>query len=769
MELTLKLGRRKELEAQPSAAQPPAYGAQGRTGTKTWAGRLFEDYKPELSGRFAVQTYDRMRRSDSQVAMTLRAMKLPVLQAKWDVVSSDEDEEMGEQIALGVKHILFAGGRRHWRSVLRHALLMLDFGFAVMEEVWERRDTPDSLRALGLKSDKMIWLASLEPRLPQTIDQWLGIDKPPYHLIEIQQILPTGGVKPPPIPAANALIFTNEREGDNYEGRAILRSAYKSWYYAEMLEKFDAIGLERASVGLPEIHYEFLDGLDVEEARKRAEEILAHLNASEQGYVVTMPGQKFDPHVSTYSNNAIRTSIASHKRDISVNAIMQFMELGANKGSGSRATASEQRGPFDLAELALADEIAETISGETIEDIVRYNWGERPGYPALQASGLLDTNMADMATVINNLVQAGALIPDTKLEDWARDLCGMPKAVRPQGEPDKQLPVPSKQTPAAPEPVVEPAAPKTAPTAAPAVDGKTAPAAPANSNESRKMQAGEFWREPSPKERHVNFRQIRYDLDQAKEDFKTRVGTVARAMAEDCATDAARAVRARDHEKLIALRPAGVDRLASKIKGELKPAVDYGRRTVRDERERARKGEPAPAAITERQQGERGYAADNGSQDLLTDEGLATWQGVKAKRKAQAIVDGIDAAVTDEGLKLIRTGSTKYETLLEVATRAAETSVARIVAQLISEAFGMGRGNEIQSQVDDGDVVKGIYSALLDGQECDPCRELDGQEFLPSEPEFEQYADGNAEGCEGGDACRCLLFLEFAGMQQPVM
>lgn len=699
------------------APPKPDLGPTGYVGTKVWQGRIMEDYKPELSGRAAVKTYNMMR-SEPQVAMTLRAVKLPVLRAKWDVVPSEDDPDRGEEIALAVQKMLFWSGRpgrHHWKSVVRHALLMLDYGFSVLEEVWELREVPELMAGLGLPR-KVYWLAGLEPRLPQTIDRWLGLDRPPYALTGIQQVNQHGGSGGPTITAENAVVFTNEREGNNLQGRSLLRSAYKPWYFVDMLEKFDAIGLERSAIGLPEMHFEHLDGLDAEEARRKAEDILAHLNASEQGYIVTMPGQKFDPHNQPYNNDAIRASIRDHKRDIAANALLQFMELGSEGASGSRATASEQRGPFDLSLLALAGDIAETITSETIVDIVRYNYGERPGYPSLVPSGVLDTNMSELATIILNLVSAGALTPDEDLEDWARETAHLPRARR-----EEQL----------------------------------------SSPPPRKLSG--FWREPTEAERVVAFAEIDRDLQDAKKGFESRVGEVTDEISRELVSQALRYVRTRDLDAVATLKAPLAAKLVSRIKGELKPLVDYGRTSVLEELERSR------GILEKRKRGERGYATD----ELFRDDELSHWQTIKAARRAKAIMDRIEEVTIDEALKLIRAGLSTGA-ILATVKKAGRLAVALSAGLLIAEAFGMGRGAEIKRQVEVQEeagtpVVKGIYSALLDASACEVCLALDGQEFAPDDPGFTKYMGGNAGECLGGPRCRCLLFIQTEDMAEPMV
>src|SRR6266568_3610790 len=60
----------------------------GISGTPIPSGFLYDlgEYNPELAGRSALPTYEKMRRGDAQVRATLAACKLPVQSAKWEVV-----------------------------------------------------------------------------------------------------------------------------------------------------------------------------------------------------------------------------------------------------------------------------------------------------------------------------------------------------------------------------------------------------------------------------------------------------------------------------------------------------------------------------------------------------------------------------------------------------------------------------------------------------------------------------------------------------------
>jgi hypothetical protein len=63
----------------------------GLPGTPITSGfvRDLGEYNPKLEGLNGIWTYQEMRRGDGQVAGTLRACKLPILSAKWEIVPAD--------------------------------------------------------------------------------------------------------------------------------------------------------------------------------------------------------------------------------------------------------------------------------------------------------------------------------------------------------------------------------------------------------------------------------------------------------------------------------------------------------------------------------------------------------------------------------------------------------------------------------------------------------------------------------------------------------
>lgn len=98
--------------------------SHGVTGTDINSGQMDEEYNRDLSFPQSVETYDKMRKSDATVIAVLRAIKQPLLSAKWTIQAGGEDDR-DKEIAEFVMRNLFH--KVAFRDFLREALGFLDF------------------------------------------------------------------------------------------------------------------------------------------------------------------------------------------------------------------------------------------------------------------------------------------------------------------------------------------------------------------------------------------------------------------------------------------------------------------------------------------------------------------------------------------------------------------------------------------------------------------------------------------------------------------
>ena len=234
---------------------------QGVTGTDIFGGSIQrEEYNPNLRGQAGMAVWEQMRRSDGQIRAMLQVMKLPLRAAVWVAEPPAHGDAEDQKIADFVQAALFDDDAmdRPWDDVLQHILLQLDYGFSVVEHVLK----VDEAGAYRLKR--------LAPRLPKTIHFWdmtregdlRGVWQYAPVIYPQAPVLPTRGSLSLPlltssayqylyIPSEVLTVFTFQKEGSNYEGISLLRTAYKHWWYKDLLYHLDAVRNDRFGVGIP--------------------------------------------------------------------------------------------------------------------------------------------------------------------------------------------------------------------------------------------------------------------------------------------------------------------------------------------------------------------------------------------------------------------------------------------------------------------------------------------------------------------------------------
>jgi len=395
----------------------------GLPGTPIFHGfmRDFGEYNPQLEGLTAVRTYEKMRRSDAQVAATLLACELPIRAANWDVMPASNapaDREIAgfvrENLFGGLEYVSPSGLKvsQYWDDVLRNALLMLAFGAAAHEEVF----AVDGAR---------VRLARLAPRLPITFYRWLT-DADGETLLALNQYgYRNANFESVQIPADRLAVFTFNQEGANFFGRSMLRPAYMHWYIKHQLYRIDAIAGERNGLGVPTIE----QGPNVaKEDREAAERWVTQLAAHERTGVSLPNGWKFSLKGVEGNVRDLYNSIQHHNIEISRTALAFFMNLGLGaRAGGNRALGESQTDFFFLAVQATADQIARTLTSTAVKQLVNYNWEGVERYPQLVVSNLRARSFDQTLDLLARLAQTGMVAPYPELAQHLTRELGLPQ------------------------------------------------------------------------------------------------------------------------------------------------------------------------------------------------------------------------------------------------------------------------------------------------------------------------------------------------------
>lgn len=427
--------------AVPRGEFQSTYGVAGTAITSGFLTDLGE-YNPELQGRNAVPIYEKMRRGDAQVRATLAACKLPVQSAKWEVVvtegagngkpgagktsstgSGTATAAKAKEIAGFVKENLFGGlefrtstggwTTQTWDDVVRNALLMLDFGCAVHEEVW----TIDGDR---------VRLRNLPGRLPVTFYRW-HTELDGETLVALEQYGYRGGrFLNVTLPADKMALFTYGREGANFWGIALQRPMYPHWYIKSRLYRIDAIACERNALGVPV--WRLPAGFSRED-RDAAYGFVTQLAAHEATGAVEPPGDSTSGlRIVGYQGRVRDTlpSITHHNTMISRAALALFMDL-ATAEHGSKAL-GQQHGDFFMLSLQnLADQVASVITSTAVRRLVEFNFGEDAPVPRLTAANVQARGLESIVGALTQFAQAGLVVSEENLRRFIREELALPE------------------------------------------------------------------------------------------------------------------------------------------------------------------------------------------------------------------------------------------------------------------------------------------------------------------------------------------------------
>lgn len=390
---------------------------------------------PDLQWPLSIDVFDRMRKEDSQVKSVLKAVTLPIRRTGWALdptgVRPEVLQLVAEDLGLPIQGqaptpLARRRDRFSWQEHLRMALLELVFGHSIFEQVYRIDGDWARLRKLAWRPPRTI--ASFD------VARDGGLKAVTQHGI--------GPGKEPRLSINRLVVYCNEREGGNWVGESLLRSAYKNWLIKDRLIRSQALTQDRNGLGVP-----IYEGAPVP-AEAEADERDAWITRErDNGLTLATQFRSGESAGASIPNGAkltlrgvegdlpdADTPIRYHDEQIARAVLAHFLNLGTETGSWALGSTFADFFVDSLQSVAM--HLADVTQQHVIDDLVDVNWGEGEPAPRLVFEEIGSRSPAT-AEAIKQLVECGALQPDPALEAFLRATYGLPVKGEPYEQPSE--------------------------------------------------------------------------------------------------------------------------------------------------------------------------------------------------------------------------------------------------------------------------------------------------------------------------------------------
>jgi phage gp29-like protein len=202
--------------------------------------------------------------------------------------------------------------------------------------------------------------------------------------------------------------YVLEREGGNWLGQSLLRSAYKNWLLKDRALRTWSTSIDRNGIGVP--IYTAAEG----EATLDAGEALATSVRSGDNAGGAVPnGAKLELMGVSGALPDIDKFVRYHDEQIARSALGHFLNLGTQ--TGSWALGSTFADFFTLSLQAVAEMVRDTATSHIVEDLVDLNFG-----PTVPAPQIVFDEIGSRTTELDRVREAAGLASDADLTKFLR-------------------------------------------------------------------------------------------------------------------------------------------------------------------------------------------------------------------------------------------------------------------------------------------------------------------------------------------------------------
>lgn len=407
----------------------------GKIGQRRYSGVFWEEFVRELQGVRGVEVYKEMANNDATIGAILFAIEMLMRQCDFTVApggTTKKDKEAAEFVESCMHDM-----QDTWNDTMSEILSFLTYGWSYHEVVYKIR--AGRKKDVGLSSkydDGLIGWKKLPIRSQDTLYEW-RYDEQTDELLGMVQC-------PPPnfpqlfIPIEKALHFKTKSNKGNPEGKSVLRTAYRSWYFKKRIEEIEGIGVERDLAGFPLLTAP--EGVDIwasddpemMQALARSTNIVTGIRRDSREGLVLPYGWDLKL-LSSGSSRQFDTNQVIDRYDnrIAMTVLADFIFLG-QRSVGSFALSNNKTELFSMAVGTFLDTICEVFNNQAIPRLIDINKEHFKGitdYPTMKHGDIETPDLAQLSAYIKEMVGVGLIVPDDELEGFVRRAASLPEKV----------------------------------------------------------------------------------------------------------------------------------------------------------------------------------------------------------------------------------------------------------------------------------------------------------------------------------------------------
>lgn len=423
--------------AEPKKTSSRSAKEIGRTGLNFSAGAVDEEVLPDLAADRAAKVYESMSENDSVIGGILFAIDMLMRQVEWYVEGHPEGDDKDVEFLESCMDDMSGS----WSDLISEILSFLPFGFSYFEIVYKRRQgwTSETSKTPSSKyDDGLIGWRKFGIRAQTSLVRW-EFSEEGNVMGFWQRAAPD--YKEVFIPITKSLLFRTRVFKNNPEGKSILRTAYRSWYFKKRMEEIEGVGIERDLAGLP------MARIDKDILTDQSEDAVALVSSirtiiknvrqdKEAGIIWPIIRDADGEELCTFellNSGGTRTFditniIERYDKRIAASVLADFILLGSSS-VGSYALSSDKTDLFAVALGAWLKGIEDVVNRFAVARLWEMNGMDMATMPEIKHKDIEKQNLTELGSFLAVLGQLGMpMFPDDMLEKHVRDLAGLPLA-----------------------------------------------------------------------------------------------------------------------------------------------------------------------------------------------------------------------------------------------------------------------------------------------------------------------------------------------------